>query len=133
MPIRTRNVVMLLARDLADHISSPFFLVDTEGTLVYFNEPAEGILGQSYAECGPMSRDDWGSHWDPRDPTTGEPVSVEELPLAMAQMHGVAAERALTITTADGSDLTIDVVAFPLIDNSGERIGAAAIFWRDSS
>ena len=33
----------------------PIFLVDTEGNLLYYNEPAEAILGRRFSETGANS------------------------------------------------------------------------------
>jgi PAS domain-containing protein len=78
------NLVLILARGLASSIATPMFLVDPKGTLVYFNEPAEAVLGQTYAEAGELEPEEWGTMFYPEDPATGAQLSVEELPLARA-------------------------------------------------
>ena len=67
------NLVLILARGLASSIATPTFLVERDGTVVYFNEPAEALLGQTFAESGEMKLAEWGSTW-PR--STGNPVST---------------------------------------------------------
>ena len=39
-----RSLVLILARELADNSATPMFVVDPEGNLVFFNEPAEHVL-----------------------------------------------------------------------------------------
>lgn len=41
-----RNLVMILARDLTSRLATPAFVVDADGTLAYFNEAAEPVLGR---------------------------------------------------------------------------------------
>src|SRR6185503_161023 len=38
----------ILVRHLGSRLSVPLFLVDTEGTLVFYNEAAEGLLGRRF-------------------------------------------------------------------------------------
>jgi hypothetical protein len=37
---------MILARDLTSRLATPAFVVDADGTLAYFNEAAEPVLGR---------------------------------------------------------------------------------------
>ena len=46
---------LILARNLLTSISTPAFLVDGEGTLVFYNEAAAAVLGRSFEEAGQMS------------------------------------------------------------------------------
>lgn len=131
--LKPKNVVLILTRDLADHIATPTFIVDEAGTLVYFNAPAEPLLGSSYIQVGELTRDQWGTEWKPRDPETREPIPVEELPLAIAQMKHEPAQGAMLITGVDGFDRLIEVVAMPLIGQGQEVFGAVAFFWERKS
>ncbi|HVM12289.1 MAG TPA: hypothetical protein VM638_07430 [Actinomycetota bacterium] len=123
------NLVLILARGLASSIATPVFLVDPEGTLVYFNEPAEGILGQSYADSGSMTLEEWGTRFRPIDPGSGTPIPPEDLPLGIALTHRRPAHGPLHIVGADGVAREIAVTALPLFAKSDEFIGAMAIFW----
>ena len=58
---RPKNLVLILAREFASKLATPTFVNDAEGTLVYYNEPAEGVLGRSFAEAGEMPVDQWSS------------------------------------------------------------------------
>ncbi|MGH2655044.1 MAG: PAS domain-containing protein [Actinomycetota bacterium] len=132
MATSEHNLVLILARGLASSIATPMFLVDPEGTLVYFNEPAEGILGQSYAEAGELSSDEWGTMFYPEDPETGAKISAEELPLAVALSEQRPAHRTMAITGRDDVRRRIAVTAFPLFARTDEFVGAVAIFWEES-
>ena len=39
-------VELILTRQVASQMAMPVFLVDADGTLVFYNEPAERILGR---------------------------------------------------------------------------------------
>ena len=125
---KRKDLVLILARELASQIASPVFIVDDEANLVYFNEHAEEVLGQRFKETGEMSAAEWGEHWKPEDPETG-PVPLEELPLAIAVLQKKPAHRPLQITAPDGAKRMIEVTAFPLFSRGEKFVGAIAIFW----
>ena len=124
------NLVLILARGLASSIATPMFLVDPEGTLVYFNEAAEGILGQTYAESGEMSPEEWGTAFRPEDPETGDKVDPQSLPLTVALSEQRPAHRKLAITGMDGERRLINITALPFFARTDEFVGAVAIFWQ---
>jgi PAS domain-containing protein len=103
------------------------FLVDTAGTLVFFNEAAGELLGVSFEEAGPMEPQDWGSRFSPTG-LDGQPLALEELPLSIALNEGRPAHGALCIQSAKGAERVIEVSAFPIIGRAGQS-GAMAIFW----
>jgi PAS domain-containing protein len=125
------NLVLILARGLASSIATPVFLVDPDGTLAYFNEPAEQILGQTYAETGELKLDEWGTMFSPQDRESGEDLSPDALPLAMAIQERKPAHRQMRITGIDGEQRDIAVTAFPLWARTDEFVGAVAIFWEE--
>jgi PAS domain-containing protein len=131
MATSEHNLVLILARGLASSIATPMFLVDPDGTLVYFNEPAEGILGQTYAEAGELSSDEWSVMFYPEDPHTGEKISQESLPLMIALAEQQPAHRSMVITGQDGVRRSIALTAFPLFARTDEFVGAVSIFWEE--
>ena len=125
------NLVLILARGLASSIATPMFLVDPDGTLVYFNEPAEAILGTTYAEAGELDPQEWGTMFYPEDPETGAKLPLEELPLATALAEQRPAHRTMAITGRDDIRRRIAVTAFPLFARTDEFVGAVSIFWEE--
>ena len=123
-----RNLVMILARDLTSRLAMPAFVVDADGTLAYFNEAAEPVLGRTYAEAGELRAGEWATEWKPTD-LDGTPVPLEELPLGIAFREGRAAHRPIRITGGDGVEREIEVTAFPLCTQRDEIRGAVALFW----
>jgi PAS domain-containing protein len=126
------NLVMILARGMASAIATPWFLVDPDGTLVYYNEAAEHILGQTYAEAGALKQEDWEGAWvQPEDIESGQPLDTRDNPLSRALAEREPAHAVLRITGLDGVKRTIAATAFPLFARTDEFVGAVAIFWEE--
>ena len=125
---KARDLIIILARDLTSRLATPSFVVDAEGTLVYFNEAAEPVLGRTYAESGELRAGGWASEWEPRD-ERGDPIPLEQLPLGIAFREGRPAHRAMRITGGDGIARDIEVTAFPLCAQPELILGAIAVFW----
>ena len=125
---KARDLIIILARDLTSRLATPSFVVDAEGTLVYFNEAAEPVLGRTYAESGELRAGGWASEWEPRD-EQGDPIPLEQLPLGIAFREGRPAHRAMRITGGDGVVRDIEVTAFPLCAQPELTLGAIAVFW----
>lgn len=124
----SRELIIILARDLTSRLATPAFVVDAEGTLVYFNEAAEPVLGRTYAESGELRAGEWATEWNPTD-GQGQPIPLEQLPLGIAFREGRAAHRAMRITGEDGVARDIEVTAFPLFAQPDVVLGAIAVFW----
>ena len=48
-------IQIILTRQLATYLSVPLFLVDPKGNLLFYNEPAEAILGRRFDGDVPVS------------------------------------------------------------------------------
>jgi len=118
---------LILARNLMSSLSTPAFLVDEEGILVFFNEAAGALLGKRFEEVGKMGPGEWGNVFGPFD-TGGRLIPFEELPLTVALRKGRPAHSAFRIRSLDGRDHDIEVSAMPIVTTGGSR-GAMAIFW----
>ena len=129
--IQQRSLVLILARELADNSATPMFVVDPDGTLVFFNEPAEKVLGRSFAETGALGPQEWGSVFEPVD-DEGKPIPIERLPLNKAMRLLTPAHMEMSITGLDGERRKIAVTAFPLFARANDFVGAVAIFWEET-
>ena len=123
-----QEIEVILARQLADYLALPIFLVDQAGNLLFYNEAAEKILGHRYEETGPMSEKEWTTVFQPTD-EDGRPLPAAELPLVVALQESRPAHSGFWIRGLDGVLRQIEVMAFPLIGQSDRRLGAVAIFW----
>ena len=120
-------VELILARGLMSNLTTPAFLVDAPGNLVYYNDAAGELLGLRFEEAGPMARADWAARFEPLD-AEGRPIDAESLPLVIALREGRPAHTTMRVRPATGGVRDLEVSAFPIIGNGGQR-GAMAIFW----
>jgi PAS domain-containing protein len=124
---RQRHIALILARDFAATLTTPMFVVDSEGDLVYFNEAAEPILGRPFAETQ-LSAEEWSTAFKPVD-DDGLAVPLEELPLGIAFMTGKPAHRPFRILSADDVQRDLEVTAFPIYASDRHLVGGVAVFW----
>lgn len=132
MKTQQRNLVLILARELAANSATPMFVVDPEGTLVFYNEPAEKVLGRSFAETGPLAPQEWGSMFAPTN-AGGDAIPLDDLPLTKAMRDLEPGHMSMRITGLDEEPRSIAVTAFPLFARANEFVGALAIFWEERS
>lgn len=127
---RQKTLILILARELATNLATPVFVVDPQGSLVFYNESAEEILGEPFEEAGELTRDQWATMFSPHAPD-GRPLSPEEVPLVRALVEHIPAQAHMGITGRDGVRREITVMAFPLVGGDEEFAGAVAFFWED--
>jgi PAS domain-containing protein len=122
-----QRIELILLRQLASHLAMPIFIVDGTGDLIFYNAPAEKILGRRFEETGPMPAGEWAKAWEPTD-DSGKPVAPEDVPLSVALRETRPVHRRFSIRGLDGVPRRIEAVAFPLI-GTGQLLGAAVMFW----
>jgi hypothetical protein len=130
MATSQHEVEVILMKQVASYLAMPIFVVDPNGDLVYFNEPAEGLLGRRYDETGAMPQSEWATVFIPTD-EAGEPLAAESLPLSIACAERRPAHGTMWITGLDGARRHISVTAFPLVGFHDRDLGSVAIFWED--
>ena len=123
-----RNLVLILARSFASQLATAVFLVDAKGSVIYYNEAAERVLGRRFIEGRGMEADEWSTVFRPTDPE-GNLVPLEDLPIGVAIVRREPAHGTITIHAADGVERHIEVTAFPLFAHTDDFVGAIAIFW----
>jgi PAS domain-containing protein len=124
----THPIEIILTRQLAEYLSVPLLLVDTKGDLLFYNEPAESILGQRFEDTGGMPAEQWSKSFTALD-EQGEPIAPEELPLMTALATRMPAHRRLHIVDGAHGSRAIEVTAIPIAGLHGDFLGAAALFW----
>jgi len=123
-----RSLPLILARELAANLATPMFLLDGEGTLAYFNEAAELMLGKTYSEVGAVTANDFGEMLHLAD-LDGSPLRKRDSPSGIAFIQHEPAHRKLIINALDGTPRTIEVTAYPLFGRTGEMHGVLSVFW----
>lgn len=123
---------MILAQQLAAHLSTPMFLIDAQGTLVYYNDAAEQIIGKSFAELGEMPVEEFGEVLELTD-IDGVRLRRRDSPAGIAFILRQPAHLRLTATGYDGVRRVVDATAFPLFGKDDEMHGVVNVFWQASA
>ena len=123
-----QEIEIILVRQLASCLAMPIFVVDPEGTLLFYNEPAEPILGRRFEETGEMPMSEWLTSFEPTD-EEGRPLAPTEDPLGIALAEQRPAHGILWLRGLDNVRRHIEATCFPLIGQANRYLGAVAIFW----
>ncbi len=129
--VRQKHLVLILAREFASNLATPTAITDERGVLVYFNEAAEEVFGQSLSEVGEMPYDEWTARFSPRAIDSDEPLPIARRPTGIALNERRAAHERVRITSVDGVAREVAVTAFPLYAHLDELVGTVTIFWRE--
>lgn len=125
---RSKHLVLILAREFASQLSIPVFITDAEGKLVFYNEPAEEVLGQTYAEAGELTATQWQETFS-TETLDGEPMPLERIPGGIALLERRPAHDELRMIGLDGRKREVAITAFPLLGHERELFGVAIMFW----
>lgn len=121
-------IEIILNRQLADCLALPAFITDTKGNLVYYNEPAETILGRRFEETGEMPVETWSTIFKQSD-EKGNIIPPDELPLVRTLKYAIPHHKTFWIESLKGKREKISVTAYPIIGRASRFLGAVAIFW----
>ena len=124
-------IEIILNRQLADCLAIPVFITDTVGNLLFYNEPAEDILGKRYQDTGEMRVEEWSTIFKSKD-EAGKLLEPEDLPLVKTLLNQLPYYKIFWIENLQGKTEKIAVSSYPIIGRAGVFVGAVAIFWRPS-
>ena len=123
------DIEIILNRQLADCLSVPVFIVDPIGTLLFFNEPAEKLLGSRFDDTGELKVEEWSTMFTPLD-DKGDVIPPEKLPLVMTLNSKRPAHKSFWIKNLNGEKYKISATTYPIIGRSKRFSGAVALFWK---
>jgi PAS domain-containing protein len=123
-----RDVGLNIMRQLASGLAVPTLIADETGDLLFFNEPAEFLLGQRFDEIGDMERGEFTRSFALRD-EEGNELAEDQVPLTVAMRERRAVHRRVSGRGFDGVDRKVEITAFPLLGAGGHLIGGVAMFW----
>jgi PAS domain-containing protein len=123
-----KNLILILARELASKLATAMFIANAEGDLVFYNEPAEEILGRTFAEATEMSAETWTSLFHP-ETLDGEPMALVEIPPGIALLERRPGHDIFRITSLDGAKRVVSVTAVPLFAQADRFVGMLTVFW----
>jgi PAS domain-containing protein len=124
-----KSLPLILARELAANLSTAMFLLDATGTLVYYNDAAENIIGKPFGELGEVSAADFGEVLELAD-RDGSPLRRRDSPAGVALLEQHPAHRVLYVTGYDGTRRLVEATAYPLIGAANEMHGVVNVFWQ---
>ena len=123
-----KEIEIVLARQLAGYLAMPIFIVDDAGNLLYFNEPAESILGRRFEETEAMLASELSAIFQTTD-DAGKPIPSEALPIVVALSTHQPAHRRFWMRGMDGNSRHLEATAIPLVGLNNRFLGAVSIFW----
>ncbi len=124
----SHEIELILMRHLASYLAMPIFIVGPDGRLLYYNEPAEALLGRRFDDTGDLPKEEWLATFAPSD-LAGARLATEDVPLLVALEQRRPVHQVLTIRGLNGQWRQIEATCFPLEGLAARQLGAVAIFW----
>ncbi len=121
-------VEMVLLRQLASYLTIPIWMMDLEGNLIYYNEPAERLLGVTFDDVGPLHADQLATMFMVTD-LDGESMPDEEVPVVAALVKQKPAHDKIRFCGFDQVWREVEVSAIPVEGQGGRFLGVFATFW----
>ena len=110
-----KSLPLILARELGSNLATPMFLIDAAGTLIFYNEAAELLLGKPFNEVGELPALEFGDMLELSD-SNGSPLRRPAHRLVMA-------------TAFDGARRHVEATAYPLFGAADDMHGVLTVFW----
>ena len=121
-------IELILARQLASRLVVPVLLVDSNGDTLFFNEPAEAILGTPFNDVDSMTFAERAAFLSPRDLGGGR-VAAGDLPGMVAMRERRPSHGILDVAGLDGVRRPVEATGIPLEGAGGHMLGALVIMW----
>jgi PAS domain-containing protein len=119
---------LILARQLASSLAMPIVIVDASGVLIYWNEPAESLLGIRFEESGEIPASEWQQQFAVTD-ADRRLIPREEWPLVIALTQHKPVSRTIWVGTPHGAWRNVEWTSVPFIAQGGEFLGVQSVFW----
>src|SRR5262245_37203457 len=117
-------VETILVRQLAGYLSVPVIVFDPSETLIFYNEPAERLLGIRFEETGRVSHDEANRLVEVSgDPAAKAPGVVGPVLIALRERRPAHARRWLR-RRGDRVRIQVEITAFPLLGQDDALLGA---------
>jgi hypothetical protein len=123
-----KSLPLILARELAANLATPMFLLDSGGTLVFYNDAAAMLLGKPFAELGEIPSATFAETLQLTTPE-GKRIRQTETPSGMAFYGKKPAHQTVMATAFSGVRRKYEATAYPLLGATGEMHGVVAVFW----
>lgn len=128
-PGSQKPLELILARNLLASLSTPAFLIDAPGEIVFYNDAAGVLLGRRFEESGKLSAEEWTSTFGPVG-ADGDPIPYEQLELTQALRGDRPAHARFCLRSVSGQLHPVEASGFPIVGSGGFH-GAIVVFWED--
>ena len=128
LPPMQQPLELILLRQLASYLTIPMWMMDDSGDLIFYNEPAEGLLGVQFDDAGPIRAEQLIGMWQVTD-LGGEVIPDAEFPVVAALTKQTPMHRALRFQGMDGAWREVEVTAIPIEGQGNRFLGVLATFW----
>ena len=125
-------IELILAKQLASYLALPMIITDAQGDLVFFNEPAEEVLGLRFEETGQIPLTERVAALFVRD-ENGEVMPYDDVPIVQALKQARPVYRRLLVRGLDSVDRRVETTSFPLNRRDGTLVGVVVVFWERSA
>jgi PAS domain-containing protein len=123
-----KSLPLILARELGSNLATPMFLIDAAGTLVFYNEAAELLIGRPFAELGEVPALEFGEVLELSD-SDGSPLRRRDTPAGIAFFERRPAHKLVMATAYDGVRRRVEATAYPLFGAVDDMHGVLTVFW----
>lgn len=121
-------VEMILLRQLASYLTLPIWMMDAGGNLLYYNEPAERLLGIRFDDAGPLHAAQLTEMFRATR-VNGEPLEPGDLPVVAALGSRHPAHGEVRFCGMDGIWRRVNISAMPIEGQGNRFLGVFATFW----
>jgi PAS domain-containing protein len=125
-------IELILAKQLASYLALPMIITDAQGDLVFFNEPAEEVLGLRFESTGQIPLSERVAALFVRD-ERGEVMPYDDVPIVQALREARPIYRRLVVRGLDNVDRRVETTSFPLNRRDGTLVGVVVVFWERSA
>lgn len=120
-------IEMILLRQLAAYLALPIWMMDDVGNLLYYNAPAEKLLGARFDDLGPIHAEQLSELF--QTSVADESDSEEaEIPVITALRNRQPAYGPVRFCGLDGVWRQVDISALPIEGQAGRFLGVFAAF-----
>ena len=123
-----KEIELILLRQWASYMTMPIWVAGPDESLLFYNEPAEALLGSQFDEAGEMSLKELPAMYQISS-EDGSPLPLDAFPLAIALRERQPAHSSVRFRALNGIWRMVEVTAFPLEGHGAKHLGAMAIFW----
>lgn len=121
-------IELILLKHWASYMATPIWIMDATGDLLFYNEPAEQILGKRFDEVGEINAKAISELFETSD-MDGSPLENHDVPVVVALTERIPAHRRIRFKTLDQAWREVEIAAVPIEGQGNRHLGAMAMFW----